>query len=153
MLCLVGSRGDRLGEKDEGQRLASRSIRIRRGLFGAKGPRVADSMFTVARMLVDAGELLVAARMYRDIIEMSREVAEMRGHLARAMWFLALVEGELNNAAESKKLREEAKEIRGQTQNTEAPDEDTDEAFMAWWNNCYGRFGGLPMVHQFPPAS
>lgn len=87
-------------------------------------------MFTVARMLVDAGELLVAARMYRDIIETSREVAEMRGHLARALWFLALVEGELNNTAESNKFREEAKEIRAQMQNREAPDEETDEAFM-----------------------
>ena len=120
-----------LGEKHEGQRLASRSITIRQGLFGAKGPRVADSMFIVARMLQEAGEQLVAAKMYRDIVEMSLEVAEMRGHLARALWFQASVEEGLNNTAESEKLKKEAKEIRAQIQNREALDEDTDEAFMA----------------------
>ena len=39
------------GQKDEGQKLASRTISIRKGLLGDKGPRVADSIFVVARML------------------------------------------------------------------------------------------------------
>ncbi|KAJ5943337.1 Tetratricopeptide-like helical [Penicillium verrucosum] len=38
------------GLKPEAQQLASMTISIRRGLFGDKGPRVADSMFLVARM-------------------------------------------------------------------------------------------------------
>jgi hypothetical protein len=40
-----------LGHKEEGQRLASISITICRGIFGFRGPCVADSIFIVARML------------------------------------------------------------------------------------------------------
>ncbi|KAF2468654.1 uncharacterized protein BDR25DRAFT_335130 [Lindgomyces ingoldianus] len=120
-----------LGRKEEGQRLASKSITIRRGIFGAKGPHVADSIFIVAQMLVAESELLVSARMFREIIDMSRDMVEMRGHLARALWFLASVEDRLDNPSEVERLRREAKVERGRIQGREAPDEDTDEAFMS----------------------
>lgn len=119
-----------LGQKEEGQRLASRSITIRREIYGSKGPRVADSIFIVARMLAAAGEQVVAARMYGEIIEMSRGMVEMKGHLARALWFLASIEELLENPAEAERLRKDAKDERAQIQEREVPDEDTDEAFM-----------------------
>ena len=119
-----------LGQKEEGQRLAARSITIRRGIFGSKGPRVADSIFIVARMLAAAGEQVLAAKMYGDIIEMSRDMAEMKGHLVRALWFLASIEELLENPAEAERLRKDAKDERAKIQEREAPDEDTDEAFM-----------------------
>jgi tetratricopeptide (TPR) repeat protein len=119
-----------LGQKEEGQRLASRSINIRSGIFGSKGPRVADSIFIVARMLAAAGEQVVAAKMYREIIEMSHDMVEMKGHLARALWFLASIEELLENPAEGERLRKDAKDERAKIQDREAPDEDTDEAFM-----------------------
>ncbi len=119
-----------LGEKEEGQRLASKSIIIRRGVFGSKGPRVADSTFVVARMLAAAGELVVAANMYGEIVKMSRDMAEMKGHLARALWFLASIEDLLENPTEAERLRKEAKDERAKIPEREAPDEDTDQAFM-----------------------
>jgi len=119
-----------LGQKEEGQRLASRSITIRRETYGSKGPRVADSMFIVARMLAAAGEQVVAARMYGEIVEMSRNMAEMNGHLARALWFLASIEDVLKNPAEAERLRKDAKFERAKIRERETPDEDTDEAFM-----------------------
>ncbi|KAF2682646.1 hypothetical protein K458DRAFT_432621 [Lentithecium fluviatile CBS 122367] len=99
-----------LGQKEEAQRLASRSINIRRGIFGAKGPRVADSIFVVTRMLVAEGEHVVAARMLREVIDMSRGMGEMKGHLARPLWFLASTEEALENLAEAERLRKEANE-------------------------------------------
>ena len=71
-----------LGQKKASQHLASRSITNRRGIFGAKGPRVADSIFIIAQILADAGEQVLAAKMYGEIIEMSRDMSEMKGHLA-----------------------------------------------------------------------
>jgi len=119
-----------LGHKEEGQRLASRSITIRREIFGSKGPRVADSIFIVARMLAAAGEQVVAARMYGEIIEMSRDIMEMKGHLARALWFLASIEELLENPAEAERLRKDANDERDKIQEREVLDEDSDEAFM-----------------------
>jgi tetratricopeptide (TPR) repeat protein len=118
-----------LGKEEEAQRLASRSINIRRGIYGSKGPRVADSTFLVAKMLVAKGEHILAARMYGDIIEMSRDMPEMKGHLARALWFLASTEDLLENPAEAERLRVNAKTERLGIQGREAPDEDTEEAF------------------------
>ncbi|KAF2267608.1 TPR-like protein [Lojkania enalia] len=120
-----------LGNKADGQRLASRTITIRRGIFGAKGPRVADSIFIVARMLGTEGEYVVAAKMLREIIEMSQDMGEMNGHLARALWFLASIEETLGNPTEAENLKKEAKREREKIQGREAPDEDTDDAFMA----------------------
>ena len=118
------------GEKHQGQQLASRSINIRRGLFRSRGPRVADSTFLAASMLAADGELVVAARMYEEVIDMSRGKAEMNGHLARACWFLASTEELLNNPTKAERLREDAREERARIQEREVPDEDTDEAFM-----------------------
>ena len=129
-IVLLGRIQYALGQKEEGQRLASRSITIRRGIFGSKGPRVADSIFIVARMLAAAGEQVVAAKMYGEIVDMSRDMAEMKGHLARALWFLAAIEELLENHLGAEKLRKEAKDERAKIQGREAPDEDTDEAFM-----------------------
>ena len=119
-----------LGQKDEGQRLASRSINIRRGIYGSKGPRVADSTFIVARMLAAAGEQVVAAKMYGEIVEMSRDMGEMKGHMARALWFLAGIEELMQNPAEAERLRKHAKDERAYIQDRESPDSDSDEAFM-----------------------
>ncbi|PGH07405.1 hypothetical protein AJ79_06307 [Helicocarpus griseus UAMH5409] len=81
------------GLKKEAKQLALQTISIRKGLFGKKGPRVADSMFTVGRMLEEGGEDALAAKYYREIIDMSRGTPEMQGHLARSLWFLAGIEG------------------------------------------------------------
>lgn len=60
---------------------------------------------------------------------MNRDMAEMKGHLARALWFLASIEELLENPAEAERLRKDAKDKRSKIQEREAPDEDTDEAF------------------------
>ena len=39
------------GNKESTLELASKSITIRKGILGSKGPRVADSMFLIASML------------------------------------------------------------------------------------------------------
>jgi len=92
---------------------------------------VADSIFIVAKMLADAGELILAAKMYGEIIEMSRDMSEMKGHLARALWFLASIEELSRNPTVAERLRADAKAERAKIQDREAPDEGTDEAFMA----------------------
>lgn len=69
------------GQMAEAQELASRTIAIRKGTFGKHGgPRVADSMFIVARMLQEKEEDVLAAKLFREIVEMSGEMVEMRGH-------------------------------------------------------------------------
>ena len=93
---------------------------------------MADSIFIVARMLVAGAVQVVAAKMYGETIEMSRDMAEMKGHLARALWFLASIEELLENPSEAGRLRKDAKDERTKIQEREAPDEDTDKAFMAW---------------------
>lgn len=118
------------GLKQEAQTLASRTISIRKGLFGDKGPRVADSMFQVACMLEADNEDVLAAKLLRTVVEISRSVPEMQGHFARSLWFLAVVESKMgdNNAAEG--LRTEARRERDKIDGREAKDEDTDDAFM-----------------------
>jgi hypothetical protein len=120
------------GKKQEAQELASRTIAMRRGVFGENGgPRVADSLFTVARMLEDSGELSLAAKLLRQVITMSSDSPEMRGHLARACWFCANIEAQLG-ADESivNELRHKAQAARQLIDGKEWPDEDTDENFM-----------------------
>lgn len=124
-----------LGQREEAQRLASRSINIRRGIYGAKGPRVADSIFIVARMLMVEEEHVVAARMLEEVIDMSRDMGEMKGHLARALWFLASTEEALQNPADAERLRKEANKERAGIIGREMPDDDTNESYMglvAW---------------------
>ena len=65
--------------------LASNSITIRKGILRAKGPRVAYSMFLVAKMLADEGKIASAMKLLRKVVEMSQGMVEMRGHRARAL--------------------------------------------------------------------
>ena len=117
------------GDRESALELASKSITIRNGIFGAKGPRVADSMFLVAKMLADEGKTASAMRLLRDIVEMSQGMVEMRGHRARAMWTLARLESEYGDADEVEKLRQEARDIRNGIELRETEDVDTDEDF------------------------
>jgi hypothetical protein len=118
------------GLKPEARQLASRTISIRKGLFGDKGPRVADSMFIVARMLEADGEDVLAAKLLRTIVEISRGVLEMQGHLARSLWFLATVEGKIGDNSRTEQLRIEARNERNKIDGREVADEDSDDSFM-----------------------
>ena len=77
-----------MGEKLEAQEMVSRTITMRKGIFGDKGPRVADSMFSLARILSVDGEIVLAAKLLREVVTMSRGMPEIHGHLARGCWFL-----------------------------------------------------------------
>ncbi|KAL2022812.1 hypothetical protein VTK56DRAFT_4628 [Thermocarpiscus australiensis] len=120
------------GRRAEAQELASRTIAMRRGIFGGKGgPRVADSLFTVARMLEEGGERVLASRMLREVLEICGDAPETRPHLARALWFVAGVEESLGaDKDEVEGLRARAKEVRESIEGREWEDEDTDDGFM-----------------------
>ena len=112
---------------------------------------MADSLFTVARMLHEEGESTLAARLLREVVAISGDAPGMRTHLARALWFLAGVEddiikvskelrggndaGTTQNAADEKvkgpeDMRERAKAVRNSVEDREWADEDSDEGFM-----------------------
>jgi hypothetical protein len=114
--------------KKEGLQLASQSILLRRGVFGSNGPRVADSIFFVSRMMAGWNEH-----------NMSRDMEKMHGQLMRALWFLASFEDILNDPEAGKKYRNEANEeglkLTGR-EGWEAPDEDTDDACSVWSVGC-----------------
>lgn len=114
----------------EAKELASRSITIRRGHFGDKGPRVADSMFIVARMLEASEEEILAAKLLRGIVGMSQGVPEMQGHLSRSLWFFANVEENMGDDGRTGQLRSEARTVRVGIQGRETADEDTEDSFM-----------------------
>ncbi len=120
------------GERNKAQELMSRTIGIRRGLFGQDGgPRVADSIFQLARILQDKGEDVLAAKLLREVLDISESAQEMRGHLARALWFLAGIEEKLGSPeSEYIKLRERASQERGKIVGREGDDTDTDGSFM-----------------------
>ncbi|KAG2415680.1 hypothetical protein HFD88_006871 [Aspergillus terreus] len=118
------------GLKKEALQLASRTISIRRSLFGDKGPRVADSMFTVARMLEAADGEVLAAKLSRSVVEMSRGVSEMQGHLARSLWFLAAIESRIGDKNQAEVLRVEARMERQAIVGRETTDDDSDDSFM-----------------------
>ncbi len=111
--------------------LASKSIAIRQGHFGNKGPRVADSMYLVASMLISDQKASLAAKLLREVVDMSQGMLEMNGHLARALWTLANLENDIGNEAEAEELRTKAREARARIEGKEAPDDDTDEALGA----------------------
>lgn len=117
------------GDRDSALELASKSIIMRKGMFGAKGPRVADSMYHVAKMLADGGKIVSATKLLRDIAEMCPGLIEMRGHHARALWTLARLETGVENPDEIQKLEQEAREIRNSIEGRETEDVDTDEDF------------------------
>ncbi|KAJ3544311.1 hypothetical protein NM208_g3129 [Fusarium decemcellulare] len=118
--------------KREAQKLVSRTVAMRRGTFGENGgPRVADSLFTLAQMLQDGGELVLAAKLLRQIVEMSGDAPGMKPHKARALWFSADVEAKIGAEKDRvAELRENARAVRQTVGGREWPDEDTDEAFM-----------------------
>lgn len=91
---------------------------------------MADSMFIVARMLEPDGEDVLAARLLRTIVEISRGVSEMQDHLARSLLFLAMLESKMGNEDEAQKLSIEAKTERDKIGGTEAPGGGTDGSFM-----------------------
>ncbi|KAI9853128.1 MAG: hypothetical protein M1824_001541 [Vezdaea acicularis] len=113
------------GNTEAALQLASKSITIRKGVLGSKGPRVADSMFLVASILREGGKQALATKLLRDIIDMSEGMVEMRGHMARALWTLGMT----GENGEVEELKQKAKEVRHTIQGREAEDEDTDEAF------------------------
>lgn len=119
-----------LGNKQDALELASKSITIRKGILGHKGPRIADSMYLVARMLKDEGKKSLAAQLLREIIEMGQGMTEMKGHLARATWTLAKQEDEAGNHNEAETLRENARKVREEIVGREVPDDDSDEGFL-----------------------
>ncbi|KAK0639179.1 tpr repeat-containing protein [Cercophora newfieldiana] len=123
----------RKGRRAEAKELVSRSMVMRKKTFGqAGGPRVADSLFTLARMLDETGDHILAARALRDVLEMCGDNApEMRAHQARAFWFLAGVERKLNtDDGTVEELKTRAKEARRQIEEREWADEDSDEGFL-----------------------
>ncbi|KAJ5364567.1 uncharacterized protein N7496_010280 [Penicillium cataractarum] len=81
-------------------------------------------------MLESDGEVVLAAKLLRTVVEASEDVFEMQGHLARALWFLARVEDEIGDKHRAEELRMEAKNVRDKIRGTEALAEDTDESFM-----------------------
>ncbi|KAL1855080.1 hypothetical protein Plec18170_004496 [Paecilomyces lecythidis] len=119
------------GDKEEAQRLVSRTISMRKGVYGNKGPRVADSMFILARMLQADGENYLAAKLLREVVDMSRGVPEMQGHLARALWFWAEVESNIGDEKEAARLRDIAKVERDKIEGREAANGNTDDSFMS----------------------
>lgn len=118
------------GLKQDAQQLASRTISMRRGTFEDKGPRMADSMFLVARMLEAGGEDVLAAKLLRAIVEMSQDVLEMQGHLARSLWFVAVVGDKMGDTVRAEQLRLEAKNEWENIRGKESLGEVTDESFM-----------------------
>lgn len=119
------------GLKKDARQLASQAISIRRGIFGDKGLRVADSMFIAARMLETDGEDGLAMKLLRTVVEMSRDMTEMQGHLARSLWFLANLERKAGNHTDAVILAAEAKDIRDKVKGREGSNADTDGAFMS----------------------
>ncbi|GAD96166.1 hypothetical protein MGYG_02418 [Paecilomyces variotii No. 5] len=104
------------GEKEEAQRLISRTI---------------DSMFILARMLQADGESYLAAKLLREIVDMSRDVPEMKGHLAWALWCWAEAESNIGDEKEAATLRDMAKAERDKIEGRETVDGSTDNSFMS----------------------
>ncbi|CAH0057327.1 unnamed protein product [Clonostachys solani] len=120
------------GKKKQAEELTSHALKMRRGTFGENGgPRVADSLFALARILEDFEEYALAAGLLSRIVAMSGDGLDMRPHLARAYWFSANMEAKIdqggNHVAE---LRKKAREARKTIDSREWPDDDTDEGFM-----------------------
>lgn len=117
------------GNAEEALQLASKTVTIRKGIFGNKGPRVADSMYTVAKMLIKNQNKSLAAKLLMEIIAMGEGMLEMEGHLARALWMLAYLEEEFGHDIEASAARVRARDVRAKIQGREGPDDDTDESF------------------------
>ncbi|KAI9877967.1 MAG: hypothetical protein M1830_002335 [Pleopsidium flavum] len=126
------------GNKEAALKLASKSITMRKGILGSKGPRVAHSMYLISSMRRDEWKEALAAKLLRGMNEMSRGMVDMEGYLGRALWTLGRalwtlgrVEEEIGNRDEAKELRRKARDVRGRSRGGRAEDEDgdTDEGF------------------------
>ena len=118
------------GSHEAARDLASKTITMRKTILGNKGPRVADSMYLVATMLKQAGNHALAAKLLREVVEMSEDVAIMSGHLARALWTLAQIETEKGDEDRAKELRERAKAVKDSIEGREGSDEETDQGYQ-----------------------
>lgn len=87
-------------------------------------------MFIVAHMLEADGEDIIAAKLLRNVVEISRGLSEMHSHLARFLWFLAKVEGKRGKISLANQLKAEAVNERDLIDGREAAEEDTDESFL-----------------------
>ncbi|KAE9371884.1 hypothetical protein N431DRAFT_508825 [Stipitochalara longipes BDJ] len=116
-------------KKEEALQLASKTITIRKGILGSKGPRVADSMFIVAGMLRESGKDALARKLLREIIDMTQGMIEMQGHLARSLWTLGSMLEKTGEIEEGARLKMSAREVRGKIQGRETEDNDTDDSF------------------------
>ncbi|KAI9765919.1 MAG: hypothetical protein M1840_007060 [Geoglossum simile] len=117
------------GKKELALQLASESINIRKGILGHKGPRVADSMYLVACMLRDSKKNTPAANLLKEVVDMSRGVVGMEGHLARALWALGVMDEEAGNRSGAEEFKNRAREARSKIEGREWADEDTEEGF------------------------
>lgn len=125
------------GRKSQALLLVSRSIEARKDLFGDDwGPRVADPVFQSAVMLRADGQMVLAARILRDVVDKGAEVTEvkvteMKAHNARALWFLAGAEEQLGAEPQDiEALRDQARMWRAKIEDREHDDEDSDDGFM-----------------------
>ncbi|KAA8650149.1 tetratricopeptide repeat protein [Aspergillus tanneri] len=100
------------GLKEEAQQLASRTISI------------------LSRMLEADDENVLAARLLGEIVEMSRGVPEMQGHLARSLWFLAIVEDKMGESSTAEPLKAEAKNARNKICGNEGMNDIGNDSFM-----------------------
>lgn len=117
-------------KKIESRRLVSHAATMRKEAFGETGgPRIGDSLFTLARTLEEAGDLALAAKSLTEVISMS-EGKDMAAHVARALWFYANVQAKMGAEEDVVSVsRERAQSVRLMMDGkTEA---DTDESFMA----------------------
>ncbi|KAJ5326461.1 Tetratricopeptide-like helical [Penicillium brevicompactum] len=119
------------GLPSEAQQLASKTVSIRRDLYGDHSPRVADSMFLVTQLLEGADEHALAAKMLRQIVDLSRGVSEMQGHLARSLWFLGKLERRLGDIDSAERLQAEAFNERNKLDGIGPLSENVDECFTS----------------------
>lgn len=132
-IVLLARINSALGNASAGQQLAARALSIRRQIFGQNGgPRVADSLFILSRMLEEKHEHVLSAKLLREIIDMSHGVPEMKGHLARALWFLAQSEEKLDDKGDNwTEIREKAKKVRREIDSKEGADVDSNDGYIA----------------------
>ena len=105
---------------------------MRRGLFSDRdGPGVADSTFILFWFLSAGGKHVLAAKLLRDVVEMCRDLPEMTGHLALALWFLAQAEREIGQDAKAEEMKAQAKRARERIPGREGSADDSDDGFMS----------------------
>ncbi len=119
------------GKREEALQLASKTITIRKGILGSKGPRVADSMLIVAGMLRETGKDALAMKLIKEIIDKAQGMilVEMRGQLARVLWTSGNMLEKSGGGVEGAGWKDKAREVRASIEGRETKDEDSDESF------------------------